>query len=130
MQVRSSPCMQDVRLFKPYQMRGSPDRISACTTAYFDGMIAVIDPENSWVARWQRTCAYFIHLYALGLLMPLLQQNMFVECMPPALKVEYRRMLRPNWRVEELSIGHETRRTKIDLLHVFIHTNSMFIRFV
>lgn len=38
------------------QMKGYPDRISACTTTYFDGIIAVIDPENSWVARWQRTC--------------------------------------------------------------------------
>jgi len=36
-------------------MKGSPDRISVCTTTYFDGIIAVIDPESSWVARWQRT---------------------------------------------------------------------------
>ena len=38
------------------QMKGYPDRIGACTTTYFDGIIAVIDPETSWVARWQRTC--------------------------------------------------------------------------
>ena len=36
-------------------MKGSPDRIAVCTTTYFDGIIAVIDPESSWVARWQRT---------------------------------------------------------------------------
>jgi transcription elongation factor SPT4 len=37
-------------------MKGSPDRIGACTTAYFDGIISIVDPEASWVARWQRTC--------------------------------------------------------------------------
>lgn len=39
-------------------MKGSPDRIQGCTTTQFDGVIAVIDPDSSWVARWQRTCAY------------------------------------------------------------------------
>lgn len=39
-------------------MKGYPDRIGACTTTYFDGIIAVIDPETSWVARWQRTCKF------------------------------------------------------------------------
>ncbi|KAF8876244.1 hypothetical protein BD779DRAFT_1449593 [Infundibulicybe gibba] len=29
-----------------------------CTTTYFGGIIAAIDPENSWVSRWQRTCEY------------------------------------------------------------------------
>lgn len=37
-------------------MAGNSDRIAMCTTSYFDGVIAVIDPENSWVARWQRGC--------------------------------------------------------------------------
>ena len=40
------------------QMKGYPDRIQACTTTHFDGVIAVIDPERSWVATWQRTSAY------------------------------------------------------------------------
>ena len=38
-------------------MKQSPDRVASCTTTHFDGVIAVIDPENSWVARWQRTCS-------------------------------------------------------------------------
>lgn len=37
------------------QLKDNPDRILSCTTASFDGVIAVIDPETSWVARWQRT---------------------------------------------------------------------------
>jgi len=38
------------------QLKGSPDRIQSCTSTYFDGIIALIDPETSWVGRWQRTC--------------------------------------------------------------------------
>jgi len=39
-------------------MKHNPDRISSCTTTYFDGVISVIDPDKSWVARWQRTCTF------------------------------------------------------------------------
>lgn len=41
------------------QMKNSGDRVTACTTTYYDGVIAVIDPEKSWVAKWQRTCAFY-----------------------------------------------------------------------
>ncbi len=55
------------------QMKGSPDRIQACTTTHFDGSIAVVDPEKSWVARWQRTSAFFfpslrLFLFVCGVL--------------------------------------------------------------
>ena len=49
-------------------MKGSPDRIQACTTTHFDGTIAVIDPEKSWVARWQRTSTFFLVVLPLSLL--------------------------------------------------------------
>lgn len=39
-------------------MRGAADRVQSCTTTHFDGVIAVIDPETSWVARWQRICTW------------------------------------------------------------------------
>jgi transcription elongation factor SPT4 len=35
-------------------MRNQAERVDECTSANFDGMIAVIKPEESWVARWQR----------------------------------------------------------------------------
>lgn len=35
-------------------MRGSADRVAECTSLTFDGMIAMIEPTESWVARWQR----------------------------------------------------------------------------
>ncbi|KAL9712421.1 transcription elongation factor spt4 [Leucoagaricus gongylophorus] len=37
------------------QLKGSPDRIASCTTTSFEGTIAGVSPENSWVSRWQRT---------------------------------------------------------------------------
>lgn len=47
-------------------MKGSQDRITSCTTTQFDGVISVIDPDNSWVARWQRTCPSFLFLAILS----------------------------------------------------------------
>ncbi|RDB15458.1 Transcription elongation factor SPT4 [Hypsizygus marmoreus] len=47
------------------QMKQNSERIASCTTTYFDGVIAVIDPENSWVARWQRTSKYVRGMYAV-----------------------------------------------------------------
>ena len=44
-----------VPLIQSQQMKGSQDRITSCTTTQFDGVISVIDPDSSWVARWQRT---------------------------------------------------------------------------
>lgn len=29
-------------------------RVIACTTSRFDGLIAMIHPESSWVAKWNR----------------------------------------------------------------------------
>ncbi|KAF8901739.1 transcription initiation protein spt4 [Gymnopilus junonius] len=47
------------------QMKGSADRIATCTTTQFDGVIAVIDPDQSWVAKWQRTAKYVRGMYAV-----------------------------------------------------------------
>ncbi|KAJ3561126.1 hypothetical protein NP233_g10389 [Leucocoprinus birnbaumii] len=46
------------------QLKGSPDRIAVCTTTSFEGVIAAINPESSWVARWQRTTNYARGMYA------------------------------------------------------------------
>ncbi|KAG8851973.1 transcription elongation factor spt4 [Tulasnella sp. 330] len=37
------------------QLQDDSDRVASCTSAQFDGLIAMMDPEQSWVARWQRT---------------------------------------------------------------------------
>lgn len=38
-------------LHSPFQMKGQSDRVLECTTLKFDGAIAVIAPELSWVVR-------------------------------------------------------------------------------
>ena len=71
MQVRAS-VLQSFRIFiSPPQMKGYPDRISVCTTTHFEGMVGMVDPEHSWVARWQRTCVYLASLLVDLTLTPL-----------------------------------------------------------
>jgi transcription elongation factor SPT4 len=36
------------------QMKGSGVRATECTSVMWDGMICVMEPQESWVARWQR----------------------------------------------------------------------------
>ncbi|ORX40645.1 transcription initiation protein spt4 [Kockovaella imperatae] len=47
------------------EMRGSADRVAECTSIQYDGMIAMIEPEESWVARWQRIDKRARGLYAV-----------------------------------------------------------------
>lgn len=35
-------------------MRGQHERVAECTSINFDGMIAMMNPDESWVAKWQR----------------------------------------------------------------------------
>ncbi|TFK98954.1 Spt4/RpoE2 zinc finger-domain-containing protein [Pterulicium gracile] len=46
------------------QIRNSGERVTSCTTTSFEGIIAVVDPERSWVAKWQRTSKYVRGMYA------------------------------------------------------------------
>lgn len=36
------------------RMKKNKDRVMDCTSNNFDGMIAVMSPEDSWVCKWQR----------------------------------------------------------------------------
>ncbi|ETI49338.1 hypothetical protein F441_06776 [Phytophthora nicotianae CJ01A1] len=36
------------------QMADNRQRVAECTSAYFEGMIAMMQPKESWVAKWQR----------------------------------------------------------------------------
>nr|CCA19194.1 transcription elongation factor SPT4 putative [Albugo laibachii Nc14] len=36
------------------QMADNRQRVAECTTAHYDGMIALMRPKESWVAKWQR----------------------------------------------------------------------------
>ncbi|PVF95718.1 transcription initiation Spt4 [Serendipita vermifera] len=49
------------------QMRGNTDRVNTCTTAQFDGMTAIMNPKESWVARWKRVDVSVRGIYAVRL---------------------------------------------------------------
>ncbi|KZO93764.1 transcription initiation protein spt4 [Calocera viscosa TUFC12733] len=61
-EFRKSGCPNCEELLR---LRGNIDKVSACTTTAFDGIISMINPEESWVARWQRTDKYVKGLYAI-----------------------------------------------------------------
>jgi len=47
------------------QIQGSAEKVAKSTSAQFDGIIALTNPPESWVARWQRTGKYVQGLYAV-----------------------------------------------------------------
>ena len=42
--------------------------LKQCTTAYFEGTIALLDANGSWVAKWQRIGHFEPGLYAIEVL--------------------------------------------------------------
>ncbi|XP_015269136.1 PREDICTED: transcription elongation factor SPT4 isoform X2 [Gekko japonicus] len=36
------------------QMKGNREMVYDCTSSSFDGIIAMMSPEDSWVSKWQR----------------------------------------------------------------------------
>ncbi|XP_072044387.1 transcription elongation factor SPT4-A-like [Amphiura filiformis] len=36
------------------QMKGNRDMVYDCTSSSFDGIISLMNPEDSWVGKWQR----------------------------------------------------------------------------
>ena len=47
------------------EMRHNADVVQDCTSAVFEGMIAMADPATSWVAKWQRLEGYAPGTYAV-----------------------------------------------------------------
>jgi transcription elongation factor SPT4 len=42
------------------------ERVNGCTTAFFEGQAAVMDPRESWAAKWIRVDAYLPGVYAIA----------------------------------------------------------------
>lgn len=49
-----------------FQMEGDEDRVKDATTPNFSGMIACLDPKQSWAARWLRISKAIPGCYALS----------------------------------------------------------------
>ena len=47
-------------------MKGNHDRVFECTSSNFEGMIALMHPEESWVAKWQRIAHHVKGMYAVS----------------------------------------------------------------
>lgn len=45
-------------------LQGNADAIQECTSQVFEGIIALSDPQRSWVAKWQRLQNYKPGIYA------------------------------------------------------------------
>lgn len=46
-------------------MAGSSDTVGECTSSNFNGIIALMDTQNSWVARYHRLQGYKSGMYAV-----------------------------------------------------------------
>ncbi|KAK2166709.1 hypothetical protein NP493_1293g01031 [Ridgeia piscesae] len=47
-------------------MKKNRDAVYECTSSSFDGMIAVMTPDDSWVSKWQRISRFTRGVYALS----------------------------------------------------------------
>ena len=48
-----------------FSMGGDRDMVMQCTSANFDGLIAIMKPSESWAARWQGISNFVPGCYAL-----------------------------------------------------------------
>mmetsp|Transcript_890 Transcript_890/g.1378 ORF Transcript_890/g.1378 Transcript_890/m.1378 type:complete len:144 (-) Transcript_890:401-832(-) len=48
-------------------MAGNHERCNLCTTAFFEGQVAVMDPGESWTAKWLRVDTYLPGVYAISI---------------------------------------------------------------
>ncbi|KAK3576682.1 hypothetical protein CHS0354_024291 [Potamilus streckersoni] len=47
-------------------MKNNSDTVYDCTSSNFDGMVAMMSPEDSWVAKWQRIGRFAKGCYAIS----------------------------------------------------------------
>mmetsp|Transcript_95099 Transcript_95099/g.266278 ORF Transcript_95099/g.266278 Transcript_95099/m.266278 type:complete len:141 (+) Transcript_95099:65-487(+) len=48
-------------------MADNPERCGACTSAFFEGQAAIMDPRESWAAKWIRADNYLPGVYAIAI---------------------------------------------------------------
>lgn len=47
-------------------LRNNRERVMNCTSPNYDGMIALTNPDDSWVARWQKLRGMVRGMYAIS----------------------------------------------------------------
>jgi transcription elongation factor SPT4 len=48
------------------KMKDDTRKVKSCTTSYFEGLIGLVEPQNSWVAKWQRIVQMKPGMYAIS----------------------------------------------------------------
>ncbi|KAK9887876.1 hypothetical protein WA026_000181 [Henosepilachna vigintioctopunctata] len=48
------------------RMKNNRDNVYECTSSNFDGMIAAMSPEDSWVCKWQQINRFCRGVYAIS----------------------------------------------------------------
>ncbi|KAG5871984.1 hypothetical protein JTB14_025736 [Gonioctena quinquepunctata] len=48
------------------RMKNNHDNVYDCTSSNFDGMISMMSPDDSWVAKWQRVNRFCRGVYAIS----------------------------------------------------------------
>lgn len=48
------------------EMADDPEKVNMCTTAFFEGQVAIMDPRASWTAKWLRVDNYLPGVYAIN----------------------------------------------------------------
>ncbi|CAH1405418.1 unnamed protein product [Nezara viridula] len=48
------------------RMKNNRENVYDCTSSNFDGMIALMSPEDSWVGKWQRINRFTRGIYAIS----------------------------------------------------------------
>lgn len=46
-------------------LSGNREAVDECTSQVYDGLITLVDPSASWVAKWQRLDGYVPGIYAV-----------------------------------------------------------------
>ncbi|KAJ1422375.1 putative transcription protein [Ochromonadaceae sp. CCMP2298] len=49
------------------EMEGNTMRVHQCTSACFEGLIALVEPRGSWVGKWQQISQYQPGMYAIDM---------------------------------------------------------------
>ncbi|CAJ1942618.1 unnamed protein product [Cylindrotheca closterium] len=49
-------------------MIDNQDQCNSCTTAFFEGQVAIMDPRESWAAKWIRADNYLPGVYAISVI--------------------------------------------------------------
>ncbi|XP_045155233.1 transcription elongation factor SPT4 [Echinops telfairi] len=62
------------------QMKGNREMVYDCTSSSFDGIIAMMSPEDSWVSKWQRVSNFKPGVYAVSVTGRLPQGNNHNSC--------------------------------------------------